>query len=97
MQDYPSYTRLNSYDLKHLSNSDLSFWLLQHPRLLNDFETTTDRDTQPGSLIDCFVTVGLMIFMLASSSLLLGFAADRLTQGILALVEHQSTTELVAR
>ena len=94
MQDYPSYTCLNSYDLEHLSNSTLDPWSVQNLSFLNDVEAD---DTQPASLTDCLVTVSLMIFMLVSSSLLLGFAADQLTEGIVSLVRHQSNMELVAR
>ena len=96
MQDYPSYTRLNGYDLEHLSNSTLGSWSVQNSGFLDDFEAT-DYDVQPASLTDCLVTVGLMVFMLVSSSLLLGMAAEQLTKGMLALVQYESTTELVAR
>ena len=95
MQDYPSYTCLNSYDLEHLSNSTFGPWSVQNSNFLNDVKT--DDETQPASLTDCLVTVSLMIFMLVSSSLLVGFAADQLTRGIVSLVQHQSDMELVAR
>ncbi len=103
MQDYPSYTQLNSYDYKNLSSYEqlptvVSSWPAQQPiAALSKSDKHSRQDEMPGSLVDCLITVGLIMFLLISSSVMLGFVADRLTQGVVMLIRQQSETELVSR
>lgn len=98
MQDYPSYTRLNSYDLEALSQYEpmpgIRPWQLGSKTAVNTLDIY---DEIPNSVMDCLMTMGLVMFLLFSSSVLLGYTADRLTQGMLMLMEFKSQPEIVTR
>ena len=105
MQDYPSYTVLNSYDSEALLNYQqipivaVSQWPAQQPitgLAESEAEASAVYDEMPGSVMDCLVTLGLIMLLLLSSSVFLGFSADRLTKGMSLLIEHQSETEVVS-
>ncbi len=110
MQDYPSYTRLNSYDLKALSNYQqsptvavrqaVSQWPAQQPvtdLAKSELRTSNVHNEMSGSVMDCLMPLGLIMFLLLSSSVLLGFTADRLARGMIMLIEHQAKLEVVVR
>ena len=104
MQDYSSYTVLNGHALEALSRYEsmstvaVSQWPAQQPiAALADSEIhgRQEQGEISGSLMDCLITIGAIMLLLLSSSVLLGFAADRLTQGLVSLMQQE--TEIVAR
>lgn len=107
MRDYPSYTLINSRNFEKLLHYEqtpiqpsvaISQWPGQQPIAgLSKSAADVYEDEMPGSLMDCFMTMGLIILMLLSSSVLLGFAADRLTQGMVVLVQQQANTAIVSK
>ncbi len=100
MRDYPSYTQLNSYGHKTLSGYDqlVGQWPMEYPiAARSKSDSHNPQEEMPGSLVDCLITVSLIMFLLISTSVMLGLIADRLTQGVVMLIRQQSETELVSR
>ncbi|MEM9266057.1 MAG: hypothetical protein AAGA46_11085 [Cyanobacteria bacterium P01_F01_bin.13] len=98
MKDYSSYTLLNGNELESLSNYQriptVSQWPAQQPIAgLFELEARSTPNNMPGALTDCLVTIGMIMILLLSSSLLLGLAMDQLTQEMVMLMQ-ESTTEL---
>ncbi len=85
MQNYSDYRLLNRGELENLSCEQIPTiavrqWPAQQP-VAGLAEAETNRaaqDDMPGSLIDCLVTVGMIMVMLVSSSVMLGFAMGQL-------------------
>ncbi|MBX2864659.1 MAG: hypothetical protein KTR27_14010 [Leptolyngbyaceae cyanobacterium MAG.088] len=100
MQDDSSYIRVNSCDhLKSLSKEPRQWPTEQSIDGLaaSAIRANNVHNEMLGSVIDCLMTLGLIMFLLLSSSVLLGFTADRLTQGMIMLIEHSAESEIVIR
>ena len=47
---------------------------------------------EPCNWTECFISLGLILFLFASSSIALGLAADRLTRGVVVMTTHRDAS-----
>ena len=98
MNNQSSYIMLNAGELETVYDpiSTPHQWPAQQPVAgLAKSQVHPSQDDMPGSLMDCLVTIGIIMFLLFSSSVMLGFAMDQLTQGMVMLM-RESAAELRA-
>lgn len=97
MHNYSDYRLLNRGELENLSTYEqiptiaVRQWPAHQPvaGLAETEASHTAHKDMPGSLIDCLVTVGVIMVMLLSSSMMLGIAMDRL-----GMLMHESVTQV---